>query len=393
MVSIRLQNLLYFFFLLSAFGALFISGWWPLEKQGIGGGHNYVDLKAVLDVAQCYLTEGKTVFSEGSICSYQYGVFLLDFINVLGLTSINYKLLGFTLFFFSAIFLSFVATSTSYSSRSRFLSALLVLSTGSWLLFERGNFDSLIFLIVLASLLFLDTKYSLVGFALIGTTALMKFYTLPLLFLFVVLEKKRGTKIFGVLITLIIVFRIIPDITAASSHPNPLFAAFGVSAPALWVNFLSWKFELGITLGIEIQYLLGYVILLTVISLIKLTALGKRFQIKYEDKEGKWREKVFLMSSGVFLSCFLAGMNYDYRLIYLSIALVMLNAANPKLITNKIFISLELSALWFTYFFFGITGPIQVILAFIGHLSQLLLASILILTTFDYLKTKVDFRL
>jgi hypothetical protein len=209
----------------------------------------------------------------------------------------------------------------------------------------------------------------------------------------VVLEKKRSTKILGIILTLIIVFRIIPDITAASSHPNPLFAAFGVSAPALWVNFLSWKFDLGITLSPEYQYILGYLILFVVIFLIKLTSLGKRFEIKYENTKGKWRDKVFLMSSVVFLSCFLAGMNYDYRLIYLSIALMMLNSANPKLINSKIFISLELSALWFTYFFFGITGPIQVILAFIGHVSQLLLASILILTIFDYLKTKVEFRL
>lgn len=378
---------------MASFGVLFLSGWWPLKKQGIGGGHNYVDLKAVLDVAQCYLTDGKTVFAAGSNCAYQYGVFLLDFINVLGLNSVNYKLLGFALFLLNAIFLAFLATSTSYSSQSRSISALLILSTGSWLLFERGNFDSLIFLIVLISLPFLYTKYSLVGFVLIGTTALMKFYTLPLLFLLVVLEKKRGTKIFGVIFTLVIIFRIIPDITAASSHPNPLFGAFGISAPALWVNFLSWKFDLGITLGIKFQYTLGYVILLTVISVIKFTSFGKRFDIKYENTEAKWRDKVFLMSSGVFLSCFLAGMNYDYRLIYLSIALMMLNAANRTLLKSKIFISLELSALWLTYFFFGITGPIQVILAFIGHVSQLLLAAILILTTFNYLKTKVVFKL
>lgn len=393
MISIKLKNFLYFLFLIVSFGALFVSGWWPLKKQGMGGGHNYVDLKAVLDVAQCYLTDGKTIFLEGSSCAYQYGVFLLNFINVLGLNSINFKFLGFALFSMSALALAFVATLTSDNSRSKCISALLVLSTGSWLLFERGNFDSLIFLTVFFSLLFIDTKYSLVGFALVGATALMKFYTLPLLFLLVVIEKRRGAKILGVILMVIIVFRIIPDITAASSHPNPLFAAFGISAPALWVNFLSWKFDLGVTLGTGFQYLLGYVILLILICLIKFTNFGKRLQIKYENTEEKWRDKIFLMSSGVFLSCFLAGMNYDYRLIYLSIALVMLNAANPILMKSKIFVFIEISALWFTYFYFGITGPIQVILSFIGHVSQLLLAAILILTTINYLLTKVQFRL
>jgi hypothetical protein len=389
----KIRNFPYMALLALVFVFLYLSSWWPLAKQGLGGGHNYVDLKSVLNAAECYLTQGELVYSENSTCSYQYGVFLLDLINFFKLNLVDFRLIGLALFALSAMALISIATLASWNLQSRVLSGLFVTSTGSWLLFERGNFDSLIFLFLCGSAFFLGTKFSLIGMILIAATALMKFYTLPLLLLFVLLEKRRTTKTLGFILTLIVISRIIPDIASASSHPNPLFAAFGISAPALWFNFLSWKFDLGFMLSSEYQYLIGYVILAGIISLLKFTKAGHQFNITYDNSEGKWRDKVFLISVSVFLSCFLAGMNYDYRLIYLSIALVMLNAANPILMRNKLIIAMELSALWLTYFFFGVTGPIQLILAFVGHLSQLLLAAILILTTIDYLNRKKVFRL
>ena len=67
-------------------------------------------------------------------------------------------------------------------------------------------------------------------------------------------------------------------------------------------------------------------------------------------------------------------MNYDYRLIFLIFALLVLNASYGELRRDWWFIATQVSALWATYFFFGATGPIPVLLAFFGNFCQLVLA-------------------
>jgi Zn-dependent protease with chaperone function len=71
-------------------------------------------------------------------------------------------------------------------------------------------------------------------------------------------------------------------------------------------------------------------------------------------------------------------MNYDYRLIFLIFALLVLNASHTEQRISWWFIATQVSALWATYFFFGTTGPIPVLLAFLGNFCQLVLALYLI---------------
>ena len=86
----------------------------------------------------------------------------------------------------------------------------------------------------------------------------------------------------------------------------------------------------------------------------------------------------FLFSSGVYISCFLAGMNYDYRLIFLIFALLLANDSLSELIVGRWLIATQICALWATFFFFGATGPIPVFLAILGNICQLLLTLYLI---------------
>lgn len=47
---------------------------------------------------------------------------------------------------------------------------------------------------------------------------------------------------------------------------------------------------------------------------------------------------------------------------------------------------IEFSALWFTYFYFGATGPIPVILSIVGNVAQLALAIVLLDLIFNFLR-------
>jgi hypothetical protein len=63
------------------FAWIYLSEWLPLAIQKIGSGRNYADLVSVLQAAECYKVEGSEVYSPLTTCGYQYGLFLLDFIN------------------------------------------------------------------------------------------------------------------------------------------------------------------------------------------------------------------------------------------------------------------------------------------------------------------------
>jgi hypothetical protein len=76
------------------------------------------------------------------------------------------------------------------------------------------------------------------------------------------------------------------------------------------------------------------------------------------------------------LICYLAGINFDYRLIFLVACLILRLKANPELFGNKSFQVLAQSSLWLTYFFFGVIGAIPMILAVLGNIAQVLMAAI-----------------
>jgi hypothetical protein len=73
----------------------------------------------------------------------------------------------------------------------------------------------------------------------------------------------------------------------------------------------------------------------------------------------------------------LAGVNFDYRLIYLIASLILYSKVNTELFTNKSFQIFAITSLWMTYFFVGFAGAIPVILMIIGNISQGIVASIL----------------
>ena len=359
-----------------SFALLFISGWWPLKKQGNGGGHNYSDLQSVQHAAKCFKTIGRAVFHSTNGCSYQYGEFLLRFLNLTRLANTSGSLLGGIFFVLVASLIVILGALNTKGLTTGLLGIALILSTGPWLLFERGNFDLLIFLILFLAICATNTQLSPLTLVLVAMTALMKFYTWPLLLILFAVEKKNSARSFALILSIVTVPLMLRDIASATGHPNPLFAAFGLPAPGLWINFFAWRFKIPLILSVPSTYLVGGVFILLVSYLAYFSRLRERilFTPIKSRISNSWQRSIFVSSTTVYLSCYLAGMNYDYRLIYLIISLVIVNATNVEVAQSKLFIAIELAALWLTYFFFGYTGVIPVLLALVGNICQLYLA-------------------
>jgi hypothetical protein len=362
------------------FAWIYLSEWLPLSIQKIGGGRNYGDLVSVLQAAECYKVEGSEVYSSLTTCGYQYGLFLLEFINFFNLTSLDFRLFGFVLFALVTVFLVLLAVATVNTKTQSFLAFVLVISPGPWLLFERGNFDLLIILFLVLGVLTINTRFSIFTILLFALTALMKFYTLPLLLLYVLIERNKLLKKVAVVSLFALSPIVIHNILSAESHPNPMYAAFGLPAPGLWLNFFAWRFDLPFELGMTSLYLVGLIVVLVGLYIFYFSPFKRRFlahKIGAFSSAGL-RSHAFLVSAGVYVSCFLAGMNYDYRLIFLIFALLLLNSSYTELRGSRWFVGTQVSAVWATYFFFGATGPIPVLIAILGNFCQLVVALYLI---------------
>jgi hypothetical protein len=374
--SLTSNRLLLAFSLSIFFAWIYLSEWLPLTVQKIGGGRNYADLNSVLQAAECYKVEGAEVYSSITTCVYQYGLFLLEFINFFNLNALNFKLLGFILFVAVTSILITLAVVTVNSKIESVLAFVLIISPGPWLLFERGNFDLLIIVFLALGVFAINTRFSILSIVFLALTALMKFYTLPLFLLYIIIEKNSRLKRTAIYSLLMISPIVIHNILSAESHPNPLFVAFGLPAPGLWTNFFAWRFGVPLELGMISLYSIGFLVVLFGLYLMYFSPIRGKFlvhQISAVSTTGV-RSAVFLFSAGTYVSCFLAGMNYDYRLIFLIFALLVLNASYAELRRNWWFTATQVSALWATYFFFGATGPIPVLLAFFGNFCQLVLA-------------------
>jgi len=356
---------------------LYFSQWWLLKVQNnLGGGPIYRDLESVLIAARCYERIGDSVYSTVETCGYQYGIFLLQFIQFFNLDSINLVLLGG--FFVLLVFLILlgVAVFSVRTTRQAVVAFLLVASPGPWLLFERGNIDILIIPLISLAAVFINSRLSIVAIILIAVTALMKFYTLPLLLVYILIEKRVFLRIVAAISIFVVTPIILYDISRVSvEFPNPTFVAFGLPSPGLWLNFFAWRFDVPIELQGPQLYFLGYLIFFSCVYLMYFSPLRKKFLFEplLPSAGHTLGKNLFLLFSSVYLFCFLAGMNYDHRLTSLIISLLLLNVVFPKNRPSRWFLSVQIGALWATIFFFGVTGPIHVFLAIFGNICQLIL--------------------
>jgi hypothetical protein len=212
----------------------------------------------------------------------------------------------------------------SSSYRMSFWQKVLVtaafFSPGTYLLFERGNLDFQILLLVLMSAALLFRRIYLPAFFVLLFATLLKFYTFPLLVLVSVLAKRVRDRVLTTILTAVALVWVVFDYSR-----GPILHVYGplqFGYPVL-DHYFEW-------LGISAQFLpslIGLVapwLVWTLLVVIERKA-GNHFQTKLRQSIGALQEDyAFLFTAVTFCAMFFVGLNYDYRLIFVFLAGVAL---------------------------------------------------------------------
>lgn len=305
--TLTLSIFLLFFYLYQDFSS------WPLiDYVNSQGPFVYVDTHTVLLYANCFSQIGNAVFAEGATCAgWTYGSGILRVLNFTGVTQENVNLIGHFFTYsivFTFVYYLYLARNVKLAQIALFLGFT---SPPIWLIMERANFDTLIYLMVFVSAILFIKNLETLSILILLLSATFKFYTLPLLVIPFLLSKKFNTKISSVLALITGLSFILLDLSkmtgvilqAGNNH-------FGMKIIG---NYLG---KVGISLNNYSSYFLGSFLFLICI-LFFFYVLRKREPVVLQmHLFSEPIKTIFIFMSSTFLLCFIVGLNVDYRLIF-----------------------------------------------------------------------------
>lgn len=338
-----------------------VTSWPGLISSGIRGQTDYIDQTLVLDFAKCFRQFGNEIYKVNGMpeqCGgFQYSSFLLWLLNSLKISELDGAVLGLIFMLLTLSLLSVVFFAIKdYGKLHFFLAFLACISPGVWLLLERGNYDEVIFCLVITSGLLLTSKFRAVSFFLIALSALMKFYTIPALFFVIFLARTMKARIFYFLCSIPLVVFSVLMISKVGSFPSTWNVSFGLPTFGLYIEFLLGRL---LNRNFDIpDYVLSIPgLLLIIFFLILVIKFELKPSIRLKNQENQKRySNLYNLVLVVFMSCYFAGMNFDYRLIYLSV----LVSITPAILHENRYRTLVtvsgLFALAFNSYLFGFHG-------------------------------------
>lgn len=324
-----------------------ITTWIPLRYWRIWGGGNFVDSDQVLRWADCYTQIGNAIFESNGVCSgYLYGSTLVRILNFLSLSPTNTQALGYGFMFFLAASIAYTASFFNNFKANPIL-FVIVISPPVLLLAERGNFDILMMLLVISASILFARDFQILALFPLALASLLKFYTLPLFVLFLILNRGTKRKIITALVSAIVFTRILLDFEMIESkYPSEFSGQFGAS---IWARYLK---QLGFRdSGFLINHISGFVILvlvavLTIMVLKRLNTFNLTLCVGQENER-----VVFYTIFGTHVCCYLSGMNIDYRLIFLFLASLfyLIRFSQQDDLDSRIILCLTVMSLWLSF--------------------------------------------
>ena len=370
-----LEFSVYAFYLINIF-----SGWRILEISGIKGDALYEDLKSILVSGECYKIIGDLIYNPDINhlnCQYNYGRPLAAVISVLNIPTYLYYWIGLSLTI--AVLVALIRLSPSRKNDNDWIVRfILLISPGLWLLFERANFDAVMFLAVYSAIvLHLKNRLYIAPF-IIFITALFKFYTFPLLLIFFFLNRSAKYRIYVFGLTIMSFISILMDTQLSKGVPETWFISFGISYPGLFINlffkhFSSNNYSIGKSAALIIGILTFILLLLIEFLIRQRNSISK---ISNQLREFEFDLMIWLFGI-VHLTCFGLGMNYDYRLVF-EIALVLrFMTLSQNTATNNYQKVIAVVAISFNCFALGapLSSSIGVTIQLLGAVAQTLLTS------------------
>jgi len=304
-------------FIFSFFLYQLMNGWFFLGRTTT----NFGDLNYVVN---CGNRSGlnSNYFSDNGCSGYMYGSLILRLVEVFGINNQQVYIIGLLFFIGFSVIFSSLAISSNNRVLSLVVGLIILFSPPVELILQRANIDALIFILVyVSSELILRHKFGYAIF-LLSICSLMKFYTLPLLIaislLYAVKQKKRiRSQVYLVFVLLICVI----DIKNVSYFPGDAQNFFG--APIFGEYFQYLIYGPNTHSNLFISGLLG--ILLYWIFCYFFYRLSSVVPVYPSISNVSFNRKplvLFSMFFFVFASCYLAGLNIDYRLVFIAVPIL-----------------------------------------------------------------------
>jgi hypothetical protein len=337
------QSLITFIFYCS----MQLSTWLPLRFWKIWGGGKFIDIGQVLRFADCYRTTGLGVYqSPHNDCSgYLYGRSLIQILNFLYLGVGATQYLGYL--FLTILSLAISVALPWNSLRTFYVSVVVLTSPPILLLAERGNFDILIFAMVILGSYFFSKGREIISILVFFMITLFKYYTLPLLAVTLILSRRASTKILGLFLFILSIPLIFRDIKITKSgFPASSGAKFGMK---IWYEYFLDFLPHGISIITGLLACASFFIatVLVILYLFR-TKVIPREKILSRTLTLPLGELIFLFSGVTFISCYIVGISFDYRLVFCSILILEL-PGTKSVFTKKIDLVLIFVSLWLSY--------------------------------------------
>jgi hypothetical protein len=330
------------------FSAMHFSGWPLIKEIGYKVNPDFSDLKIILVITEC-ATRGaldpSKVDGLWTDCGFIYGSTLINFLSFFGLSSRDTVWLGWTFISLMCMLFAFMLNTVKIPLyRNKLVPFLTLVSPPIMLLLERANFDVLIVALVAIAAAASANGFKITTFALIATSALFKFYTLPLL-IFVSMDfDKVRKKIIALGTSLLITMIIALDLLKAQVDiPRTIWASFGNSFLGLYMQTLEINFP------ILFQSLIGVFFLVLIFSISKVLGVKEIMKSIPTINISTFTGKLQMYFMLVFISCYFGGMSFDYRLIFLFIpCLIEINRLSAFPLVSSSLQILLLTSAWFS---------------------------------------------
>jgi hypothetical protein len=337
----------FFIFQLSA-------GWFFLGRTSI----NFGDLEYVV---QCAKSDGlaSNFFSKNGCTSYMYGSLVLRIIEIFGVSKQIVYPAGILMIACVSFILSYLSISNNNGIKSLVVGFVIIFSPPVELILQRGNLDSLIFtLVFISSILILKNRFFL-ALMLLCICSLVKFYTIPtLIVLSIFYAVKRNSKMKSQIYLLPILLICAIDVWNVSYFPSGAQNFFGAPIFGEYLMFLisGPNSHASIFLGQSIGICL---FIFACMVFVKLSAFKNIYPTLGKGDFNRNSIILFSINFLVFFSCYFAGLNIDYRLIFIAAATLAFLTIKPKLENLYVYpIALTISIILYTSYNTYVLQPI-----------------------------------
>jgi len=294
---------------------------WPiLQFAKVVSPKKFRDSLWVLEDADCYQKIGSEIFNLQLITgcpAYIYGEPLLKILNFLHIGSEDTQNFVYGMRILFCLALAYILSELFLGIKQNLLVAALILfSPGVQLMLYNGNIDLLIFSMIIG--IYLAFKYNKpsTGFIIIALAGVFKFYTIPLFVIAIFVPIKKRDKIIALILFLMTSTSAFLDLQRMQEAiPSTGYAQFGMNIFAKYL--LEIGLEISTTQGLLISLMLFALTFFLCHRLIK--GFGnKDSTVDYNLK------LIYFLFGLVLLTCFLTGLSFDPRLIYLTLCGVII---------------------------------------------------------------------